>query len=92
MVRAEQATGVQDDQLDDYLFNAVHDEGLNGRTEDAVHDLVYPRSGIEPADSDAARRYQEGQHRVAAQLDQGVRRTVIQRTEVISLSSGQPRD
>ncbi|WP_345465084.1 hypothetical protein [Actinoallomurus oryzae] len=28
-MHAEQATGAQDDQLDDYLFNAVHDEGLN---------------------------------------------------------------
>lgn len=72
------------------LGDAIHGEGLDARTESAVHDLLYPGAGIELADPDATWRYQDGQHRVAAQLDQGIRQTIIQRVELLDPATGQP--
>jgi hypothetical protein len=78
LVRQAQTTGVQ--EIGDYVMNAALKEDLDERTKIAVEALVGAGAGIQLNDDpDDPWRYYEGQHRVAAQLDQGVRQTIIQR-------------
>jgi hypothetical protein len=62
----------------EYVLNAVHDEGLDDLTQTAIVLLAGFGAGIQLSDPDDPWRYHDGQHRVAAQLDQGVPRTIIQ--------------
>jgi hypothetical protein len=53
--------------------------------------LVGTGAGIQPNNDPATPwRYIDGEHRVAAHFEQGVRRTVIQRFELLDLATGQP--
>lgn len=85
------AAGVADEDLDHFLITRLHGEGnLGDREQSAVLALAAPGAGIQLADSDNPWRYFEGQHRVAAQIDQGVRKTVVQRFEVLDPATGLP--
>lgn len=91
LVRQAQAAGARSEQIDEFVMNAVHDEGLGDREGLAVVLLTGAGAGIMPNDDPTAPwRYADGQHRVAAQLDQGVRETIIQRFELLDPATGRP--
>jgi hypothetical protein len=83
--------GIDGKQICDYVTGALDGEGLDGRTKSAVWDLVYPSAGIMLNEDPATPwRYQDGQHRTAAQFDQGVRQTIIQRLEFLDPTTHRP--
>ncbi len=77
-------------QIDDYVTEAVRGAGLDEREDLAIALLVGVSSGIQLSDDPDQRGYIDGQHRVAAQLDQGVKQTIIQRVELLDPDTGQP--
>jgi hypothetical protein len=79
------AAGIDGDQIDN-----VSDEGLDARQELAITLLVGVGIGIQLADESGHWWYIDGQHRVVAQLDQGVKQTIIQRLELLDPDTGQP--
>lgn len=79
LVGQAQAAGIQQIELDDYFIDATHDENLDEQTQTAALLLVTTGTGIQPNnDPDDPTRYYDGQHRVAAHVDQGVRQTIVQ--------------
>jgi hypothetical protein len=95
LVRQAQAAGARSAQIGDYVTDAVLDAVINKELDDQTHLaivlLVGAGAGIMPNDDPGAPwRYQDGQHRVAAQLDQGVRETIIQRFELLDPVTGRP--
>lgn len=90
LVRQAQAAGLHGERISDYTIERLDEQGLGDREQDAVLALAYT-GGIEPnTEPNAEWRYFEGQHRVAAQLDQGVRQTVVQRWEPFDPATGLP--
>jgi hypothetical protein len=91
LVREAQDAGFSSAEIGRYVMDVVtNDELLDEREELGVLFLVGDGVGIQVADPDATWLYQDGQHRVAAQLDQGVRQTIIQRLELLDPTTGQP--
>lgn len=91
LVRQAQAAGIPGEQIGDYVMGALFDEGLDDREERAVVLLVGSGAGILPNDEpNPGWLYHDGQHRVAAQLDQGVPQTIIQRFELLDAATGRP--
>jgi hypothetical protein len=89
LVREAEADGAQSERIDEYVMDAVRGAGLGGRERLAVTLLVGASAGIQNDDPDDP-WYIDGQHRVAAQLDQGVRQTIIQWLELLDPATGQP--
>jgi hypothetical protein len=75
------------DAVDDFTYERLRElfpgPGQRHDTRDAVESLLSTGVGIAPsyANGGDADRYVNGRHRVQVMLDQGVRRTVIARTE-----------
>ncbi|MEV3986917.1 hypothetical protein [Nonomuraea sp. NPDC049758] len=92
LVRRAHKAGVPGEDIGDYVMERVLDghEDLPEREDNAIITLVGLGTGIELSDPDAPWLYQEGQHRVAAQLDQGVRETIVQRLELLDPVTGRP--
>jgi hypothetical protein len=90
LVRQAQAAGLRGDDIDDFVMDRVGDEVLGDREHSAIIALAGVGAGIQLADPDDSWRYFEGQHRVAAQLDQGVRETIVQRLELLDPATGLP--
>ncbi|MEU6718251.1 hypothetical protein ABZ897_42865 [Nonomuraea sp. NPDC046802] len=89
LLREAQAAGLRGEGISDYVLGRLDEQGLGDREQDAVLALGCT-GGIEPnTEPDAKWRYYEGQHRVAAQLDQGVRETVVQRWVPLGPATGQ---
>lgn len=90
LVRQAHAAGARDGtDIWDYVNGRLEGEGLGHLEQDAIRTLVGPGEGIQlNDDTDPQWRYQDGQHRVAAHLDQGVRETVVQRVEELDLATG----
>lgn len=83
---ARQAAGLHSERISDYAIECLDEQGLGGREQDPVHALACS-GGIEP---NTERCYYAGQHRVAAQLDQGVRQTGVQSWEPFGPAIGLP--
>jgi hypothetical protein len=83
LVRRAHCAGLHDgDEIEAYILERLAGEALGELECDGLLALVGAGAGIELNDDpDPQWRYVEGQHRVAAQLDQGVRETVVQRLE-----------
>jgi hypothetical protein len=90
LVREAQAAGIEGEEIDEYVTIALDDEEIGLGQMLAVSALVGSGCGIQLSDPDASWLYQDGQHRVAAQIDQGVRQTIIQRYDPIDPDTGQP--
>lgn len=91
LVRQAQAAGLSSTEIDKYVMDIVAtDEQIDRREELGIMFLVGAGVGIALADPEAGWRYQDGQHRVAAHLDQGVRQTIIQRLELLDPDTGKP--
>ncbi len=91
LVRAAQAAGLHSEHIDDFVMNRVRDERLRDREETAIALLVCAGVGIQLNDDpDAPWHYIDGQHRVAAQLDQGVKETIVQRFQLLDPVTGKP--
>ncbi|WP_165958871.1 hypothetical protein [Actinomadura sp. KC345] len=89
LVREAQAAGLRGDDIDEFVMDRLADQDLGDQAESAVIALTCTGAGIQLAEPDAPWRYFEGQHRVAAQLDQGVRETIVQRLELLDPDTGQ---
>src|SRR5690606_23969745 len=87
-----QAAGLDGVRIDDYVDEHVGAEGLADPEEDAVVVLLIGEgAGILLHDEpDFPFPYMDGRHRVAAQLDQGVAETVVQRFETLDPATGRP--
>ena len=81
--RRAQSAGLHDgDQIEEYILERLAGEALGELEHDGLLALVGDGAGIMLNDDpDPQWLYVEGQHRVAAHLDQGVRETVVQRLE-----------
>ncbi|MET9798714.1 hypothetical protein [Nocardiopsis alba] len=91
LVRQAQAAGLQGVRIDDYVDEHVEAEKLADPEEDAVVVLLIGEAaGILLHDPGFPAPYMDGRHRVAAQLDQGVAETVVQRFEVLDPETGLP--
>lgn len=92
LVLQSQATGLQGTRIDDYVDEHVGTEKLADLEEKAVVvRLIGEAAGILLHDDPGfPTPYMDGRHRVAAQLDQGVAETVVQRFEVLDPTTGLP--
>jgi hypothetical protein len=90
LIREAQASGISGEQIGEYVMDAVRDDNLGAREKTAILLLVGASAGIQLNDEPGDRWYIDGQHRYAAQLDQGVRETIIQRLELLDPATGQP--
>jgi hypothetical protein len=90
LVRQAHCPGLYDgDQIEAYIMERLDGEALGELESDGLLALVDAGAGIQLNDDpDPQWRYVEGQHRVAAQLDQGVRETVVQQLEQLDAGSG----
>ncbi|MGP3937341.1 hypothetical protein [Nonomuraea sp. KM88] len=90
LVRQAQAAGVRGEGISDYVIDRLDEQGLGDREQDGLLALACT-GGIEPnTEPNAQWRYYEGQHRVAAQLDQGVQETVVQQWVALDPITGWP--
>jgi hypothetical protein len=90
LVRQAQAAGLRGEGISDYVIDRLDEQGLGDREQDAVLALACT-GGIEPnTEPNAEWRYCDGQHRVAAQLDQRVRETIVQQWVSLDLVTGRP--
>ncbi|MBB6347236.1 hypothetical protein FHU36_003781 [Nonomuraea muscovyensis] len=92
LVRQAHAAGIAGEDIGDFVMERVHDEhgDLDDRERTAIVLLVGLDAGIQLSEPGSAWLYGDGQHRVAAQLDQGVRETIVQRLELLDPVTGLP--
>jgi hypothetical protein len=77
--------------ISDYATDIVHASSLPRDEQTAINVLLLGAGcGIQLSDPDAAWRYQDRQHRVATQIDQGVPYTVTQRLQLLDPATGLP--
>lgn len=92
LVRQAHAAGISGEDIGDFVMDRVHEEheDLDDREQTAIVLLVGLDAGIQLSEPGSAWLYGDGQHRVAAQLDQGVRETIVQRLELLDPVTGLP--
>ncbi|MEV0633261.1 hypothetical protein [Nonomuraea wenchangensis] len=92
LVRQAHTAGIPDEDIGDFVMNHVHDEheDLDARERTAIVLLGGLDVGIQLSAPGSVWLYGDGQHRVAAQLDQGVRETIVQRMELLDPVTGLP--
>lgn len=89
-LREAEASGASSEQVEEYVMDAVRSAGVGVRERLAITLLVGASAGIQLGDDPDDPWYIDGQHRVAAQLDQGVRQTIIQWLVLLDPATGQP--
>ncbi|MEU4332547.1 hypothetical protein [Nonomuraea dietziae] len=92
LVHQAHMAGIPGEDIGEYVMDRVQDEheDLDDRERTAILFLVGLDAGIQLSEPGSSWLYGDGQHRVAAQLDQGVRESIVQRVELLDPVTGRP--